>query len=39
VGDPRLDILALRPNIDNQAGVMITGSALSPRVRLYSNPS
>jgi translocation and assembly module TamB len=38
VGDPRLDILALRPNIDNQAGVMITGSALSPRVRLYSNP-
>jgi translocation and assembly module TamB len=38
VGDPRLDILALRPNIDNQVGVMITGSAFAPRVRLYSNP-
>ncbi len=38
VGDPRLDVLALRPNIDIQAGVLITGNAMSPRVRLYSNP-
>jgi translocation and assembly module TamB len=38
VGDPRLDVLALRPNIDIQAGVLITGNVLSPRVRLYSNP-
>ena len=36
--DPRLDILALRPNIDQQVGVAITGTLLTPRVRLYSNP-
>ncbi|MBK1688424.1 translocation/assembly module TamB domain-containing protein [Rubrivivax gelatinosus] len=34
--NPRLDILALRPNIDVQVGVLITGSAQSPRARLYS---
>ena len=31
----RLDILALRPNIDYRVGVSITGGALNPRVRLY----
>ena len=36
--NPRLDILALRPNLDVQVGVAITGTALDPRVRLYSNP-
>ena len=36
--NPRLDVLALRPNIDNRVGVLITGNALTPRVRLYSEP-
>jgi len=34
--NPRLDILALRPNIDNRVGVAISGNTLSPRVRLYA---
>ncbi len=38
VDDPRLDILALRPNIDVRVGVAITGTAVAPRVRLYSEP-
>ena len=38
VDDPRLDILALRPNIDQRVGVSITGTLLTPRVRLYSDP-
>jgi len=37
--NPALDILAIRPNITQRAGVQITGSALSPRVKLYSEPS
>lgn len=36
--NPSLDILALRPNISVRAGVQVTGSALAPRVRLYSDP-
>jgi translocation and assembly module TamB len=36
--NPRLDILALRPNIDTRVGVAITGNALTPRVRLFSEP-
>lgn len=36
--DPRLDVLALRPNLDTRVGVLITGTALTPRVRLYSDP-
>jgi translocation and assembly module TamB len=36
--NPRLDILALRPNIDNRVGVAITGNLLTPRVRLFSEP-
>lgn len=38
VSDPRLDVLAIRPNLDVRAGVSIAGTALSPRVRLYSEP-
>ncbi len=37
--DPRLDVLALRPNLDVRVGVQIGGTALSPRVRLYSDPA
>jgi len=37
--NPALDILAIRPNITQRAGVQITGSALSPRVKLYSEPA
>ena len=36
--NPRLDILALRPKIDNRVGVSISGTALAPRVRLFSEP-
>jgi len=38
VDSPRLDVLALRPKIDNRVGVAITGNLLSPRVRLYADP-
>lgn len=38
VDDPRLDILAVRPNLDVSVGVAVTGSALNPRVKLYSEP-
>lgn len=36
--NPRLDILAIRRNQRVEAGVAITGTALSPRTALYSNP-
>jgi translocation and assembly module TamB len=36
--NPRLDVLALRPNIDTRVGVSITGNLLTLRVRLYSEP-
>lgn len=36
--NPRLDVLALRPNTDVQVGVAVTGTALSPRIKLYSDP-
>lgn len=36
--NPRLDVLALRPNLDIEVGVSITGGVQSPRVRLYANP-
>jgi translocation and assembly module TamB len=36
--NPRLDVLALRSNIDMRVGVWITGNLLTPRVRLYSEP-
>ncbi len=38
IGNPNLDILALRPNLDQRVGVAITGTALAPRVKLYSDP-
>ncbi len=34
--NPRLDILALRPNVDARIGVAITGNVQTPRVRLYA---
>ncbi len=37
--NPALDILAIRPNITQRAGVQITGSAQAPRVKLYSEPA
>ena len=36
--NPRLDILALRPNLDLRVGVLVSGSAQNPRVRLFSEP-
>lgn len=45
IENPRLDILAMRPQSpaasdeDVKVGVRITGTALEPRVRLYSEPS
>ncbi len=36
--NPRLDILALRPNLDVRVGLQITGNLQTPRVRLYSEP-
>ena len=38
VENPRLDIEATRPNIDTRVGVIISGSAAYPRVRLFSEP-
>ncbi|MEY4564982.1 MAG: hypothetical protein RLZZ618_4259 [Pseudomonadota bacterium] len=38
VNDPRLDIIATRPDLDVRVGVAITGTALNPRVRLFSEP-
>jgi translocation and assembly module TamB len=38
VDNPRLDVLALRPNLDVRVGVSITGNLTTPRVRLYSDP-
>ncbi|KKW68590.1 hypothetical protein AAV94_04295 [Lampropedia cohaerens] len=39
--NPSLNLLALRPNLpDNiRAGVRVTGTALAPRVQLYSEPT
>ncbi len=36
--NPRLDILAVRPNLDVEVGVQVTGTAQAPRVRLVSTP-
>ncbi len=38
VEDPRLDIEATRPNLDVRVGVTVTGTALYPRIRLFSDP-
>jgi hypothetical protein len=37
IENPMLDVLALRPNLDMQVGVAITGPLHSPRVRLYAS--
>jgi translocation and assembly module TamB len=41
IDNPALDIIALRPNFasDQKAGVQVSGSALLPRIRLYSDPA
>ncbi len=36
--NPRLDIIATRPNLEQIVGVAVTGTALNPRVRLFSDP-
>ena len=36
--NPRLDILAVRPNLDLRVGVLIGGRAQNPHVRLFSEP-
>jgi translocation and assembly module TamB len=36
--NPSLDILAIRPNLQQRVGVQISGTALSPIVRLYAEP-
>ncbi|MDD0812312.1 translocation/assembly module TamB domain-containing protein [Curvibacter sp. RS43] len=36
--DPALEVLAIRPNLSTRVGVQITGTVLSPRVRLFSEP-
>jgi translocation and assembly module TamB len=38
VENPRLDIEATRPDVDVRVGVLVTGTALSPRIRLFSEP-
>ncbi len=39
LGNPRLDVLALRPNVENmRVGVTLTGNLLTMRIRLYSEP-
>jgi translocation and assembly module TamB len=37
-GNPRLDIEATRPNTDVRVGVQVSGTALNPRIRLFSEP-
>jgi translocation and assembly module TamB len=36
--NPRLDVLALRPNLDTRVGVSITGNLLTLRIKLFSEP-
>lgn len=36
--NPALDVLAIRPQLQQRVGVRISGSALSPIVRLYAEP-
>lgn len=36
--NPSLDMLAVRPNLDVRVGVRVGGTALAPRVSLYSEP-
>jgi translocation and assembly module TamB len=36
--NPVLDIIALRPNLPQNVGVQVSGTALQPRIRLYADP-
>jgi translocation and assembly module TamB len=38
IDNPSLDLLAVRPNLDIRVGVRVGGTALAPRVALYSEP-
>ncbi|NRF68068.1 translocation/assembly module TamB domain-containing protein [Aquincola sp. S2] len=38
VDNPRLDVLAIRPNLDVVVGVSVIGTAQNPRIRLTSEP-
>jgi len=38
VENPQLDIEAIRPNLDVRVGVAVTGTAMVPRIRLFSDP-
>jgi translocation and assembly module TamB len=38
IDNPSMDILAIRPNLVQRVGVQVTGPALAPFVRLYSEP-
>jgi translocation and assembly module TamB len=38
LNNPRLDVLAVRPNLDIVVGVSVTGTAQNPRIRLVSEP-
>jgi translocation and assembly module TamB len=38
VDNPSLEVLAIRPNITQRVGVQVSGTALNPFVRLYSEP-
>lgn len=38
LNNPRLDVLAVRPNLDVVVGVSVTGTAQNPRIRLVSEP-
>ncbi|MCY0870885.1 MAG: translocation/assembly module TamB domain-containing protein, partial [Firmicutes bacterium] len=38
LNNPSLDLLAVRPNLDVRVGVAVGGTALAPRVTLYSEP-
>lgn len=38
IANPRLDIQAIRPNLDTRVGVRVGGSVNAPRIRLFSDP-
>jgi translocation and assembly module TamB len=38
IDNPALDVLAIRPNIAQRVGVLITGPAQAPFIRLYAEP-
>jgi translocation and assembly module TamB len=38
IDNPALDILAIRPNITQRVGVLISGNAQAPFIRLYAEP-